>query len=68
MSESMVEVDGLLQTRLSAATAGLLGVDPAVLDDQSLHDLVVAVQVERSRLAVVAAGLIGEWDQRRLYP
>src|SRR6476661_6480106 len=52
---------------LSAASSGLLELDPAGLDDQTLHELIVGLQAERSRLAVAAADLIAEWDQRRLW-
>ena len=65
-SESVAELDESFESLLCAATAGLLGADPAALDDQTLHELIVGLQAERSRLAVAAADLIAEWDQRRL--
>ena len=66
-SESVAELEMSPEALLSAATSGLLECDPAVLDDQTLHELIVGLQAERSRLAVAAADLIAEWDQRRLW-
>ena len=56
-----------VQLALSDATTQLLDVDPAGLDDESLHELVVRLQAERSRLAVAASELLAEWESRRLW-
>lgn len=52
---------------LRDVTTRLLDVDPAGLDDETLHALAVGVQAERSRLAIAAAEVLGEWDARRLW-
>ena len=52
---------------LADATEGVLAVDVAALDDDTLNALIVRLQVERSRLTVAAADLLAEWDARRLW-
>lgn len=46
---------------------GLAGVDPDAVSDAELHALVVGLQRERDRLAVVAARLLAAWDARRVW-
>lgn len=52
---------------LHDAVDATLHVDPAGLDDVELHDLVVRIQAERSRLAIAAADLLAEWDARGIW-
>jgi hypothetical protein len=49
------EVDALLDTDLGA------------MDDAAVHELMVAMQRVRARLAVVSADVLAEWDQRRVW-
>jgi hypothetical protein len=52
---------------LHDAIGALAALEPSALDDDELHTIVVAVQRERARLGVVAAGLLGRWDTRRIW-
>jgi Domain of unknown function (DUF222) len=52
---------------LRRATSELLDIDAGALDDRGLHELIVQVQAERARLAVVTADLLAEWDGRRVW-
>ena len=45
----------------------LVELDPAGLDDVLLHELIIGLQAQRSRLAVVAAGLLAQWDGRGIW-
>jgi hypothetical protein len=49
------------------AVSGVAGLDMSQLTDAELHDVVMAVQRERDRLAVVAGQLLAEWDDRRVW-
>src|SRR5262245_41765343 len=50
---------------LGAAIDRLAAVDPSTLTNDALHDLVVDVVREDSRLAAAKAALIAAWDARR---
>jgi uncharacterized protein DUF222 len=52
---------------LHHAIDALAAIEPSALEDDELHALVVAVQRERARLGVVAAGLLNRWDARRIW-
>lgn len=52
---------------LGEGVGDLVELDPAGLDDGLLHELIVGLQAQRSRLAVAAAGLLAEWDRRRIW-
>jgi hypothetical protein len=52
---------------LHSAIDALAAVESSGLEDDDLHALVVAVQRERARLGVVAAGLLSRWDVRRIW-
>jgi hypothetical protein len=46
---------------------GLLDVDLGVVDDDTLHGLVVSVHQEIARLTVAHAGLLSEWTTRGIF-
>jgi hypothetical protein len=50
---------------LGLAIDDLAAVDPSTLADDELHDLVILLLRERSRLAVARARLIAAWDARK---
>jgi hypothetical protein len=52
---------------LAEAIDSLLDVDPTVLTDDELHQLVTSVQRQRHRLAAVAAAATASWDQRMVW-
>jgi hypothetical protein len=52
---------------LVEAIDSLQAVDPRELTDAELHELVIAVQRQRHRLAAVAATAISSWDQRMVW-
>ena len=52
---------------LSAAIDELLTFDPAELDDDELHDIVVGLLRQSHRLAAVRAQWISGWDRRGLW-
>jgi hypothetical protein len=52
---------------LVEAIDSLQAVDPRELTDAELHELVIAVQRQRHRLAAVAATTISSWDQRMVW-
>jgi hypothetical protein len=52
---------------LAEAIDSLLDVDPTVLTDDVLHELVTSVQRQRHRLAAVAAAATASWDQRMVW-
>jgi hypothetical protein len=52
---------------LAEAIDSLLDVDPTVLTDDELHELVTSVQRQRHRLAAVAAAATASWDQRMVW-
>jgi hypothetical protein len=46
------------------ARLDVASVDPTDLDNDDLHALMVSVQTQRSRLALAAADVLHEWEQR----
>src|SRR5262245_15701084 len=61
------EAEATALTALHHSIDALAAVEPSALADDELHALVVAVQHERARLGVVAAGLLHRWDARRVW-
>ena len=56
-----------LADRLDTAVGDLLDLDPDMLSDGELHELVVAVQRQSHRLAALRAQLISAWDGRKVW-
>jgi len=52
--------------QLHEALDALAGLDPDTLDDATVHDLVVGLAAETTRLDAVWCQLIGVWDNRTL--
>ena len=52
---------------LTEAIDELLTVDPADLENDELHDVVVGLQRQSHRLAAARAALVGVWERRRLW-
>src|SRR5258706_12971124 len=52
---------------LASGIDALLGLGPVALADAELHDTVVSLQAERSRLAAAETALVGAWDTRRIW-
>ena len=50
--------------QLREAIDGFVLLDVDTLSDLALHDAVIALQRERTRLGAVVAGLLGRWDRR----
>ena len=63
----MCERAGDPQKALASAIDALAGLDTILLADQDLHDQVMALQHEMSRLAAIQARLVAAWDGRRLW-
>jgi hypothetical protein len=63
----MCERAGDPRQALAGAIDAIAAVDPVQLADQDLHDQVMALQHEMSRLAVLRARLLAAWDARRLW-
>lgn len=63
----MCERAGDPQQALASAIDALAAVDTILLADQELHDQVIALQHEMSRLAAIRARLVAAWDARRLW-
>jgi len=53
--------------QLHEALDALAGLDPDTLDDATVHDLVVGLAAETTRLEAVWCQLIGVWDNRTLW-
>jgi len=53
--------------QLHEALDTLAGLDPDTLDDATVHDLVVGLAAETTRLEAVRCQLIGVWDNRTLW-
>src|SRR5262245_39083697 len=53
--------------QLDTAVEAVLALDPDTLSDPELHDAVVAIQRQRARLGVAAAGLLARWDRRGVW-
>ncbi len=49
--------------QLEAALDALAGLDPDTLDDATVHDLVVGLATESSRLEAVWCGLVRVWGE-----
>jgi len=56
-----------MSVALSEAIDVLLAIEPAQVDDDELHRLVIEVQQQSSRLVAARARLIAEWDSRRVW-
>ena len=52
---------------LTAGVDELLALDPAEMDDDTLHALVVATQRQTHRLAAARARLVAAWDGRQVW-
>jgi hypothetical protein len=52
---------------LAAITDQLLAAGPHGLAGEKLHERIVAIQAERDRLGVVAAELLAQWDEGRVW-
>jgi hypothetical protein len=63
----MCERAGDSQKALASAIDALAAVDAILLADVDLHDQVIALQHEMSRLAAIRARLVAAWDGRRLW-
>src|SRR5947209_5466607 len=63
----MCERAGDPRQGLASAIDALAAVDARELADQDLHDEVMALQAEMSRLAAIRARLLEAWDARRLW-
>lgn len=57
----------MMTVALSEAIDVLLAIDPANIDDDELHRLVIGVQRQSSRLAAARAPLVSAWDRRRVW-
>jgi hypothetical protein len=53
--------------RLATAIDELAAIDPTSLGDVELHELVVELALESSRLAAARAGALAAWDARRVW-
>ena len=57
-----------MEDQVAAAIDGLLdSMDPAALDDASLHETVVALQGLTARLAAARARVVSVWDARTVW-
>src|SRR3954447_14537822 len=56
-----------MHSELGAAIDELEAIEPDALSDAELHELVVALQQEESRLGAVRSRLLGAWDLRRIW-
>jgi len=63
----MCERAGDPQRALASAIDALAAIETILLADQDLHDQVIGLQGEMSRLAAIRARLLAAWDGRRLW-